>query len=287
LNEVDLHCHTTASDGVLSPTELVQRADRLAVAVIAVTDHDSTEGVAEALSAGRRCGVEVIPGVEINTDVPEGEVHILGYFVDHADTAFTAELQRLRRGRLRRAERMVEVLARLGAPISLERVLQIASDGAVGRPHVARALLEAGHVATFGEAFDRFIGRHSPAYIPRTRFTPSEACALIRSAAGVPVFAHPVIFGTGGVIKGPLPLDTMVPQLMRAGLMGLEVYYAGYDAVTTEYLMGLARRHRLLMTGGSDYHGGLPDHYDLGSVYVPRRVVRRLREAWEDMRRAE
>ncbi len=285
MNMVDLHCHTTASDGALTPTQLVARAARLALRVIAVTDHDSTEGVAEALAAGQRFGVEVIPGVEINTDVPGTEVHVLGYFINHADPALCSELTRLCDGRIGRARRMAEKLAEMGAPVRFERILEIAGEGAVGRPHVAQALLEAGHVVSFEQAFDKYIGRNSPAYVERLKFTPAEACALIRRAGGLPVLAHPVFFDRYGAIKAPFDLDAMLPELIGAGLIGLEVYYPGYDAVTVAYLMAVARRYRLLHTGGTDFHGVRANEPDLGGVYVPMKAVRKLRAAWQHLGR--
>jgi 3',5'-nucleoside bisphosphate phosphatase len=281
MNQIDLHTHTTASDGVLSPAQLIARAAHLGLKVLAITDHDTTDGVTEAAQAAQAAGIELIPGVEINTDVPGNEVHVLGYYVDVTQQSFVDELARLREGRLGRARRMVEVLGELGAPISLERVLQLAGEGSIGRPHIAQALVEAGYAGSFNEAFDRYIGRNGPAYVPRMRFSPGEACTLIRHAGGVPVLAHPVYFGPGGVIKAPFDLDLMLPDLLAAGLMGIEVYYPGYDAVTTEYLMNVARRHGLLLTGGSDYHGIQADHADVGAVYVPLKVARRLRTAWE------
>lgn len=277
MNQVDLHTHTTASDGVLSPAHLIARAAQLALGVIAITDHDSTDGVAEALVAGQRLGVEVIPGVEINTDVPGAEVHVLGYFVDHTDPTLGAALAGLREGRIGRAQRMAQKLTEMGAAVRVERILAIAGEGSVGRPHVAQALLEAGHVTSYEQAFEKYIGRHSPAYVERTKFTPSEACALIRQAGGVPVLAHPVFYDRYGAIKSAFDLDVLLPELVAAGLMGLEVYYPRYDAVTIEYLMAIARRYLLLPTGGTDFHGIRANEPDLGSVYVPRKVVRRLR----------
>jgi 3',5'-nucleoside bisphosphate phosphatase len=203
--------------------------------------------------------------------------------VDHRDERLEGELVRLREGRLERARLIVEKLAELGAPIRLERVLQLARGGAVGRPHMALALMEAGYATTFGEAFDRYLGRQAPAYVERMKFSPAEACQLIRRSGGVPVLAHPVIFDATGSIKGPLPLDSMLPELIAAGLMGIEVYYPSYDARTTEGLMALARRHRLLITGGTDFHGLLSERMDLGGVYVPMKAVRRLRAAWEKL----
>ena len=281
MNEVDLHTHTTASDGTHTPPQLVSRAARLAVKVIAITDHDSTAGVPAAQAAGERLGVEVIAGVEINTDVPGAEVHILGYFVDPSHEELNAELARIREGRVGRARKMAEVLTGMGAPVRFERILEIAGEGSVGRPHVAQALLEAGHVATFGEAFEKYIGRNSPAYVERMKFTPAEACGLIRRAGGVPVLAHPVYFDRYGAIKSSFNLEAMLAETIAAGLLGIETYYPNYDAVTVEYLLGIARRYGLVVTGGTDFHGTKPNEPDLGGVYVPRKVVRRLREAWQ------
>ncbi len=285
MNQVDLHCHTTASDGVLKPRELVRRAAHLALIVMAVTDHDTTAGLPEALAAGRTLGIEVIPGLEINTDVPGGEVHVLGYFIDWQDPAFTEQLARLREGRLARACQMVDKLAALGAPIRLERVLQLARDGSVGRPHVAQALLEAGYVATFGEAFDRYIGRSRPAYVERLKFSPADACRLIRKAGGVPVWAHPIPFDAVTTApRGLLPFEGLLPELLDAGLQGLEVYYPGYGARAIEYLTRLAHQHELILTGGTDFHGFPPIPVDVGGIYVPMKAVRRLRATWEKLR---
>ncbi len=279
MNQVDLHTHTTASDGVLTPTQLVRRAAKLALKLIAVTDHDSTEGVSEAVAAGQSAGVEVIPGVEINTDVPGAEAHVLGYFVRYADPTLCRELALLRDGRVGRAQRMAQKLTELGAAVRFDRILEIAGEGSVGRPHVAQALLEAGHVTSYDAAFEKYIGRNSPAYVERMKFTPAQACALIRQAGGLPALAHPVFFDRYGAIKAPFDLDVMLPELVSAGLAGLEVYYPRYDAVTIEYLMAVARRHQLLPTGGTDFHGIRPGEPDLGGIYVPMKAARRLQEA--------
>jgi 3',5'-nucleoside bisphosphate phosphatase len=285
MNQVDLHAHTTASDGSHTPTQLVARAARLALRVLAITDHDTTAGIAEALAAGATHGVQVIPGVEINTDVPAAEAHVLGYFVDHTHAELNIELARIREGRVGRAQKMAAVLTEMGAPVSFERILQIAGEGAVGRPHVAQALLEAGHVHTFGEAFERYIGRNSPAYVERAKFTPAQACSLIRRADGLPVVAHPVYFDRYGAIRSAFDLDATLPGLIDAGLAGIEVYYPGYDALTIEHLLAVARRYGLLVTGGTDFHGIRPSEPDLGGVYVPMKVVNRLRAAWEKAQR--
>jgi predicted metal-dependent phosphoesterase TrpH len=286
MNQVDLHCHTTVSDGALSPPELIRRGARLGLKVIAVTDHDTVAGVEEALATGEAAGVEVIPGVEINTDVPGAEVHILGYFVDQHDPILNDTLLRLRKGRVGRARRMAELLAQNGAPVEFERILELAGDGAVCRPHVAQALIEAGHVATYEEAFARYIGRNGPAYVERLKLAPADACRLIRCAGGLPVLAHPVSFDRLGAMKTCLDLDGGLAELSAVGLTGIEVYYPGYDAITIEYLLGQARRHRLLVTGGTDFHGIRAREPELGDVYVPVKVVSRLRAAWNQQNAA-
>lgn len=280
MNQVDLHTHTTASDGKLTPAQLVRLASRLALKIIAITDHDSTTGVPEAREAGQAYGVEVIAGVEINTDVPNAEVHILGYFVDPDHAELNEQLARIREGRVDRVRKMAEVLTKMGAPVRFERILEIAGEGSVGRPHVAQALVEAGHAHGYQDAFERFIGRNSPAYVERMKFTPIEACGLIRRAGGLPVLAHPVFFDKYGAIKSAIDLDEMLPQMIAAGLAGLEVYYPNYDAVTQEFLLAIARRYGLLVTGGTDFHGAHVGQLDLGGIYVPMKVVRRLRAAW-------
>lgn len=280
MNQVDLHTHTTASDGQLTPAQLVNRAARLALKVIAITDHDTTAGVAEGVAAGSALGVEVIPGVEINTDVPQAEVHVLGYFVDPQHVELNLQLARIREGRVGRARKMAAALSAMGAPVRFERILEIAGEGAVGRPHVAQALIEAGHVRGYQDAFDRYIGRNSPAYVEREKFTPAEACALIRRAGGIAVLAHPATYDRFGAITMVVEPERALPELIAAGLGGIEVYYPRHDAITIQYLLGIAQRYGLAITGGTDFHGIRPNDPDLGGIYVPMKAVRRLREAW-------
>ncbi len=265
---IDLHTHTTASDGLLPPADLVALARRHGVQVLAVADHDTTDGVDPAMEAGVRLGVEVIPAVEINTDTDAGDVHVLGYYVHHRQRWFQEFLRRLRDGRERRAERMVEKLNALGIPLEMARVRALA-EGAVGRPHVARALVEAGVVATTEEAFQKYIGRSGPAYVERASVSPPQAVQIIRRAGGIPVLAHP---GWG------VP-DDLIRDLAAAGLEGLEVYYPDHTPAMVEHYLALARDLGLLVTGGTDFHGGdLATRTPPGSQYVPREVVERLRE---------
>jgi len=250
------------------------------VGTLALTDHDTTAGLDEALAEGRRIHIDVIPGVEINTDVGEYEVHILGYYVDHARADFQVFLARMRAGRVDRARTMVDRLCALGAPVAWDRVQAIAAGASVGRPHVARALLEARRVATVQEAFERFLGRHAPAYVPRLKVTPEEAVEVVGAAGGVPVLAHP-----GWASSGPA-ID-LVPQLAGHGLAGIEVYYPDHTAEMIARYLEVARRHELVATGGTDFHGGgLATRVPPGSVRVPADVVPALRARWQGAAKA-
>lgn len=264
---VDLHTHTTASDGLLPAPALVALARDAGVGILAVSDHDSTDGVKAAIEAGARVGVEVIPAVEINTDVEASEVHVLGYYIDYHQEWFQQFLRTLRDGRVNRAAGMVKKLNALGIRIDFAQV-RAQAQGAVGRPHVARALVEAGVVQNTEEAFEKFIGRNGPAYVERMKVSPQEAVQVILKAGGIPVLAHP-----GWGIQ-----DAMIPPLVEAGLEGLEVYYPDHTPETTAHLLELAAHYDLLVTGGTDFHGGtLATRVPLGSQYVPPEVVDRLK----------
>lgn len=264
---IDLHTHTTASDGLLSPDAVVQLARDGGVTVLAVADHDTTAAVDAAVAAGKRLGVEVIPAVEINTDVDEAEVHVLGYYIDHTAPWFQEFLTQLRDGRENRAAKMVGKLNALGIPVDYARVRALA-EGAVGRPHVARALVEVGAVRTTDEAFQKYIGRTGPAYVERMKVTPEDAVRVIVRAGGIAVLAHP-----GWGVR-----DEWIPPLVEAGLEGVEAYYPDHTPAMTAHFMELAERYHLLVTGGTDFHGGdLATRVAIGSQYVPPEVVERLK----------
>ena len=221
---IDLHTHSLPSDGALSPGDLVRRAASRGVRVQALSDHDTLAGVDEAVAVGSELGVRVIPATELNTESEWGDAHVLGYFLDPADSALEERLRWLRDNRGRRIELMVEKLNRLGYAITLERVLEIAQGGALGRPHLAEALREKGYVRSYDEAFATVIAKDSPAYVARVGLTPLEAVALVRDHGGVPALAHP------GTV---LALEDLLPKLITAGLAGIECYYGQQAPETT------------------------------------------------------
>ena len=266
---VDLHLHTTASDGRLTPKELINLVARKGLRVVAVTDHDSTEGLDEALEAAKAFPqLTVIPGIELSTDIPGDEIHVLAYFVRHKDEELLATLRKFRQGRLERGKGMVEKLREMGLDIEWQRVQEIAGDGAVGRPHVALALMEKGYVSQTNEAFEKYIGRNGPAYVEREKLTPVEAVETITSWGGVAVLAHPAQL---------LDLDDNLEELKAAGLVGMEVYYAQYSEERIQELADTAARHGLLPCGGSDYHAlDNPGERLPGTMGPPLEVVERL-----------
>jgi predicted metal-dependent phosphoesterase TrpH len=243
---IDLHTHTTASDGTLTPRELVGKAVQHGVQVLAVTDHDSPVGLAAAgAEAAARPPLEIVPGLEINCDVEGAELHVLGYLVDYHAAWFQEFLQSQRAERAARVHRMAARLAELGMPIDPAEVFAIVRDGSPGRPHVAQVMVQRGYVKSVREAFDKYLHAGGPANVPRHRLTPAEAVAVIRKAQGVPVLAHP----------GLAHRDEMIPDLVEAGLMGIEVYYAEHSPAQTAAYLEMCRRWDLVATGGSDYHG--------------------------------
>jgi predicted metal-dependent phosphoesterase TrpH len=245
--KADLHVHTTASDGRFAPAEIVSKAAHMGLSVLAITDHDSVDGIQSALDAAESYPqLLVIPGVEIDTETSEGEVHILGYFMDHRDAALLRTLEELRASRRDRGTKILARLAEMGLPLEWERVLQFASGGTIGRPHIAQAMLESGYVSTLKEAFAKYIARGGPAYVDREKLTPVEAVVAVLEANGLPFLAHP----------GDLDdAERLIRELKRKGLVGIEVYYGTYSPQKIARLESLAKNYDLIASGGSDYHG--------------------------------
>jgi predicted metal-dependent phosphoesterase TrpH len=247
VSKVDLHIHSTTSDGQLNPADIVLKAAELGLTIIAITDHDTVDGIAPALIAAQAFPeLHIIPGVEISTDVPNGEVHLLGYFLNHTDPELEATLSRFRGSRVDRAQKMLTKLEAFGLHVEWQRVQEIAGSGSIGRPHIAQAMLEKGYIASLKEAFVKYIGRGSPAYVEREKMTPIEAVELVLRANGLPVLAHPLTTDVR---------EMTVVELRAAGLVGIEAYYNGYTVDEINGLLNLAIRYDLITTGGSDYHG--------------------------------
>jgi hypothetical protein len=268
-SRIDLHIHTSASDGKFSPEDIVHRSAELGLTVIALCDHDSVDGVVPALEAARGFPqIRVIPSVEVSTYAPGSEVHLLGYFIDYTDPELKATLVSLRRSRRERAKRMIAKLKSLDVHIDWGRVQEIAGSGSIGRPHIAEAMLEKGYITSFKEAFTKYIGFKGPAYVERQKITPAEAVALLTKAGGLPVLAHPL------TVNNP---ETMIAKLSTAGLVGLEVNYNGYTENERDSLAQLAKKYDLIATGGSDYHG-LDDSAEtmIGGTYVPQESAEQL-----------
>jgi predicted metal-dependent phosphoesterase TrpH len=252
----DLHAHTDASDGALPAGALVELARRGGVGVLAVTDHDTMAAVPEALRAGRRLAVRIVPGVELSANGPAGPVHVLGYFEEPVPRPLADRLEGLIEARRERAAAIVARLAALGVRVSLERVAAGARV-AIGRPHIAAAIVAAGAAADLREAFERYIGDGAPAYVPAAALDDEEAVRLIRASGGAAVLAHP-----GTLRAGPTALAAQVGRLAAAGLAGIEVHRPDHGSRERAEYAALAARHRLVAAGGSDYHG-------LGEPAVP------------------
>jgi predicted metal-dependent phosphoesterase TrpH len=277
---IDLHTHTIRSDGTMTPRELIELAAARRLDVVAVTDHDSTEGLAEAEAAGLEFGIEVVPGIELST-IRDGEgVHVLCYFMDAEHPGLQAELQRLRRDRFTRGERMVARLRELGHPITFERVREIARGGNIIRPHVARALVEAGVIPAVKDAFtEELIGRGGRAYVEKQALSPPAAIALVHGANGVCVLAHPGTYREAS----PVP-DQIVEELAAKGLDGIEARHPEHGPELEAHYVELAERLGLLWTGSSDCHGTLYDPVRLGMRTTSREQLERLQLRARELR---
>ncbi len=270
---IDLHLHTTYSDGSHSPAEIIQFAHEVGVMALAITDHDIVEGIPEAMEAGANVGIEVIPGIELSSRFDGRETHILGYFFDWQDTTLQTRLTHQQASRHERNPRVVEKLNQLGLELSYEDVKAKAGGGSVGRPHIANVLVDKGYVNSTKEAFDRYLAEGGPAYVVRELPDSSEAIAWIREAGGVPVLAHPHWTKRKGQ-----ELQVMCSTLKEAGLMGIEVFYGTHTKRQTSEHLELARKLDLLMTGGSDFHGAAKPDIQVGRGRGDLKVTDKLLE---------
>ncbi|MEI6631083.1 MAG: PHP domain-containing protein [bacterium] len=264
----DLHLHTVFSDGTYSAQELISESKKAGLSAIAIVDHDTVSGVLPSLEEASAFGIEVIPGIELTAEHEGLEVHILGYLVDYRSQVFLEKLESLKNNRIERIYKITDKLKLIGVNLSPQAVFDISGSGTVGRLHVARAMLKEGLVNSVYEAFRKYIGDKSPAYVLGFRLSPLEAIRLIKEAGGVPVLAHPYILNNDGLI----------PLFTSYGLRGLEVYYPEHTQGMINAYLELAAKYGLLVTGGSDCHGNAKPEVKIGSVKIPYELVERLKE---------
>lgn len=268
---LELHCHTTFSDGTLTPTELVNAAVKAGVQALAITDHDTLAGWDEAIAAATSYNLEIVPGLELSTVHNNHSMHILGFYPNR-EKLQTPLIERLE-SRKRRAQQILDQLAAIGLPIQMP---ELGEGMAPGRPHIAGAMVQAGYVSSAREAFDRFLGDGKPAYVSYEKFSSLDGIALLRDCDAVPVWAHPYLFRGGNV-------EAVLPELIAAGLLGVEVYHPNHTPTQIATLEKLCAQHGLLMTGGSDYHGPSPDtkrteYSTLNGLQVPLSLLSPLKK---------
>ena len=278
MSRIDLHLHTTHSDGSQSPAEVVRLAHEAGVSALAITDHDITTGLPEAIAAGQKLGIEIIPGIEISSRHGESELHVLGYFLKWEDAQLNARLMTLRESRHRRNPKIIELLQAAGIDITYDEVRAVAGSDSVVRPHIARVLMDKKVVTTAKEAFDRFLAEGKAAYVPRDLPAPVDAIRWIKDAGGLAVLAHPTWVKT---TEGTL-ID-LARQLKEQGLDGVEVHYSTHTPRQTRTYLSLAKQLGLLVTGGSDFHGMTKPDIEVGtgkgSLHVPDHLLPKLKDA--------
>ncbi|MEY4528939.1 MAG: Phosphoesterase [Nitrospirota bacterium] len=278
MSRIDLHLHTTHSDGSQTPAEVVTLAHEAGVSALAITDHDITTGLPEAMATGQTLGIEIIPGIEISSRHGESELHVLGYFLKWEDAQLNERLTALRESRHRRNPKIVALLQAAGIDITYDEVRAVAGSDSVGRPHIARVLMDKKVVTSAKEAFDRFLAEGKPAYVPRDLPSPADAIRWIREAGGLAVLAHPTWVKT---VEGTL--TDLARQLKEQGLDGVEVHYSTHTPRQTREYLSLAKQLGLLVTGGSDFHGLTKPDIEVGtgkgSLHVPDHLLPKLKDA--------
>jgi len=265
----DLHLHTAFSDGTYTPEELVKKAKAKGLSAIAIADHDSIEGIPLAIEAARDEDIEVIPGIELTAEYEGLEIHILGYFIDYKNKQLQEKLDSLAIIRKERIYKILDKLAELGIKIDPQVVFDISGSGTTGRLHIARALLKEGAIKSINEAFQKYIGDRCPAYVCGFRFSPQDAIELIRGVGGIAVLAHPYL----------LKRDELIPEFVKCGLQGLEVYYPEHTQAMINFYLEMAKKYNLLVTGGSDCHGKAKPEVKIGMIKLPYELVEKIKAA--------
>jgi len=281
---IDLHTHSTASDGTLSPSELVRHALEKNIQAIALTDHDTVEGLEEALAEGISCGVEVVPGIEISALYPNSTLHILGYYIDHHDDQFQQNISTLQKARKERNPKIIKKLQNLGISIELEEVITESKTGQVGRPHFAQVLLKKGYVKNTRQAFEKYLKKGAPAYADKFRYSPRDAIAHIRDCRGIPVLAHPKTLD----YHGEKELESIIVSMIDYGLMGIEAFYTEHSKTQNRLYERIAKKYNLLVTGGTDFHGKNIKGIHLGSgrgdLDLPYSIIEDMKKARSSFR---
>lgn len=266
--KADLHLHTTFSDGAYSPQAVVNKAKNAGLSLISISDHDNLAGIEAAVEYGKMLGLEVIPGVEISTDIEDREIHLLGYFIDPGNEDFRKYLEFFRQERFHRAKRIINRLNNLGISISLDAVMGKANNNAVGRPHVAQVMIEKGYVNSLYEAFDKYLGNGAPAFERKVHVSPQSAIKLISDAGGLSFIAHP------GYLD-----EKIILSLIKYGVDGIEVIHPSHSPSQVKYYTGIVNEYCLLASGGSDFHGGRrEDELNLGKYYISHSSVEAMRK---------
>lgn len=277
MNIVDLHVHSNKSDGSFTPTELVDYAVQKGLSAFALTDHDTTDGIDEAVAAAEGTSVEVIPGIEFSTEYEGKDIHILGLYIDHKSPAFVSHIRSFVDSRTLRNHKMCKRLQEAGIDISYERLQAMFPESVITRSHYARFLLEHGYVKNLKEAFEHYIGDHCPYYVPREKITPAQAVSLILQAGGIPILAHPVLYHLSDA-----KLEELIILLKNTGLIGIEAVYSTYNAAEERHMRALAAKYDLAVSGGSDFHGAAKPNLDLatgyGGLVVPEELLLLLKE---------
>ena len=265
----DLHIHTYYSDSTSSPEEVVADAVKAHLCAIAITDHDIIEGIAPTMEAARFHGIEIIPGIELSTEIEGKDVHILGYFIDYEQGPLVERCHAFLDGRMSRMKDMLTQLKAIGINnIEFEEVFALTKSRAVGRPHLAKLLVEKGWANNMKAAFDKFLGEGCPGYAPKFKQTPFEAINLIHQSGGLAVMAHPML----------TQKDELISRLAKAGLDGLEVYYPNCTGIVTRFYENLAKKHKLIRTGGSDDHGKAKVYTHVGKATVPYETIEEMKK---------
>lgn len=274
---IDLHVHSSCSDGTLSPKELVDYAIEKKLPAFALTDHDTVDGLDEAIQyaaglSSEQGNIEVIPGIELSTEYQGADIHVVGLYIDYRSEVFRNKLEEFVDSRTARNRKMCSLLTQAGVPITYEELQAAYPDAVITRAHYAGYMLEKGYVKSRQEAFDRYVGDHAPCYIPREKITPAQAVQLILEAGGAPVLAHPILYHMSDD-----RLDTLVRELKEAGLMGIEAIYSTYTSADERGIRSLAAQYNLFISGGSDFHGANKPGLDLGTgygqLYVPENLL--------------